>query len=116
MKCEEVREMLPAVVGETDSLAVRRHLARCPECRADAARYETLLTTTAKLQTFVAEPPPGLMASLQAIPQARGRFDEVRTHVVRNRKAYAGGAAAMVATGLAGALVWRTRSRRLAHA
>jgi anti-sigma factor RsiW len=108
--------MLPAVVGEADSLAVRRHLARCPGCRAEAGRYETLMTATAGLQTLAAEPPPGLLTTLRAIPQGRGRLDEVRTHVARNRKAYAGGAAAMVATGLAGALVWRTRSRRLAHA
>ena len=117
MTCAEVREMLPAVVGEGDSLAVRRHLARCPECRAEAARYEALMGTLGGLRSVAAEPPARLLRSLQAIPAGGGRIEGVRTHLARNPRAYAGGAAAMVATGALGAaLVWRSRSRRYATA
>ena len=112
MRCEEVREMLPAVVAEGDTLSIRRHLARCPECRREAAHYEALSAAFTGLRSAHQEPPPALVASLRELSQQQRRIDEVRTHVARNRKAYAGGAAAMV--GVAGALLWR--SRRLAHA
>ncbi|MEA2459963.1 MAG: hypothetical protein QOH90_140 [Actinomycetota bacterium] len=107
--------MLPATAGD-DSLTVRRHLARCPECRAEAARYESLQRSYAELRSVGAEPPVGLLATLQAIPENGSRLQNVRTHVARNRKAYAGGVAAVMATGLAGAVVWRSRARRVATA
>jgi anti-sigma factor RsiW len=108
--------MLPAVVGEGDSLSVRRHLARCPECRAELARYESLGAGYSALTEVTSEPPPGLLKALQAIPESGGRLADVRTHVARNRKAYAGGVAAVVGAGLAGAALWRSRSRRYATA
>ena len=108
MRCEEVREILTAA-PDGDSLAVRRHLSRCPGCRAEAARYESLLRSYQGLRTVTAEPPRGLLASLQTIPQERGRLDDLRTHVDRHRRAYAGAAAALVATGAAGAVLWRSR-------
>ena len=108
MRCQEVREMLPAA-PDGDSLAVRRHLSRCPECRAEASRYESLLRSYQGLRAVTAEPPRGLLTSLQAIPSAGGRLDEIRTHVNRHRRTYAGAAAALVATGAAGAVLWRSR-------
>lgn len=116
MRCAEVQEMLPAVVGEQDSLSVRRHLARCPDCRAELARYESLRSGYAGLTALTSDPPPGLLRSLQAIPSGGRRLTDVRTHVARNQRAYAGGAAAVLGAGVAGAVLWRSRSRRFATA
>jgi hypothetical protein len=77
--------------------------------------YEALRGSFGELRSMSAEPPTGLLASLQAIPANARRLDGVMTHVARNRKAYAGGAAAMVATGAVGLLL-RSRSRRYAPA
>jgi anti-sigma factor RsiW len=113
MRCEEVREVLPAYVrdGET-SLTVRRHVARCPECKQELVRYEALLGAMSSLQSSVVEPPPALWAALVAIPKSAGSLQNVRAHVTRNRNVYLGGAAAAVAVaGTAGALLWRSRRR-----
>jgi anti-sigma factor RsiW len=107
--------MLPALVDGSDSLELRRHLAGCPECKAESARYEALLGSMSALKDITEEPPAALLQALQSIPTSGGRLTGVRTHVSRNRKAYAG-TAAVLATGVAGALVWRTRSRRPAAA
>jgi hypothetical protein len=118
MRCEEVREILPAYArdGET-SLTVRRHVSRCSECKKELARYESLLGAMASLETTVAEPPPGLRAALVAIPERNVSLDVVRAHLARNRNAYIGGAAATVAVaGAVGAALWRSRRRGLATA
>jgi anti-sigma factor RsiW len=108
MRCEEAREMLPAHVGDPqDSLAVRRHLAGCDACRAEAERYLTLRRAMTGLGTQVIEPPVGLLASLQEIPTRGGRVQSARTHVARNKKAYVGGA--VLVAGAAGAALWRSR-------
>jgi predicted anti-sigma-YlaC factor YlaD len=110
MRCEEVREILPAYIRDGEpALAVRRHLARCPDCRTELAQYDSMLDTMGDLQTTVAEPPRGLKAALVAIPTQPSRVETVRGHVVRNRNAYLGGAVALA--GVAGAALWRTRRR-----
>lgn len=122
MRCEQVAEMLPAFVRDGDvPLSMRRHLGRCADCKAELARYETLMTALASLEGVTSEPPVGLMASLAAIPASASRLDAVkgqlgsaREHVARHRAAYVGGAA--VALAGVGAAVWRTRRGRLAGA
>jgi anti-sigma factor RsiW len=116
VRCAEVKEMLPSLVDGDDSLSLRRHLSHCPECRAELVQYEALHASTLALAAVTSEPPPGLLRSLQAIPASGGRVAEVRTHIARNRRAYAGGAAAVLGAGVAGAVLWRTHSRRLATA
>ena len=112
MKCAEIKEMLPAYATDPDlSLVVRRHLARCPDCKEELARYEMLNTSLAGLVHQTAEPPPGLLASLEAIPSRSSRVDRVVGHVERNRKVYVGAGVAVL--GAAGAALWRNRSRRL---
>jgi anti-sigma factor RsiW len=111
MRCEEVQEVLPAYVrdGET-SLAVRRHVSRCPDCKQELARYEALLGAMSSLQSNVADAPPSVKAALLTIPDGTRSLDTVRAHVARNRNAYLGGAAVAVA-GAAGAILWRSRRR-----
>ena len=105
----EVREILPAYVRDgSDSLTVRRHLAGCSECRSELARYEDLLGALATMGSVTAEPPPSLVASLRQIPHSAGTIEQVRTHLARNRRTYLSGAA-VVAAGVAGAALLRTR-------
>lgn len=115
MSCEQIREMLPAYGrGDDATLLVRRHLARCAACRAEAERYEALRVSLSSMAGQTVEAPPGLMRSLASIPERAGRVDAVKGHLTRNRKAYAGGIAAAVA--VAGAAAWRSRSRSVATA
>lgn len=111
--CAEIREMLPAHVrGEAMTLAVRRHLARCEGCRAELARYDEVATMLSGLRVHVAEPPADLLPAL--LDPHRPRRDVVVRHVARNRRAYTGGAVALL--GAAGAVAWAARSRRPATA
>lgn len=110
----EVREVLPAYVrGGSDSLTLRRHLSACAECRNELTRYQDLLGALATMESATEEPPRGLVAALERIPQHASRVDQVRSHLARNRKTYLGGAAVLVA-GAAGAVVLRSRARAVA--
>lgn len=115
LACVEVREQL-AAHGEAEwTLGVRRHLSRCEGCRSELARYELLAESLAALVAETADPPAGLVAELERIPAVHGATRlVVRDHVVRNRRAYAGGLA-FAALGVS-AMVWRSRVRRPAAA
>jgi hypothetical protein len=113
MNCAEVREALPAHVRDGgSSLSLRRHVSSCSGCRAELARYESLLETLAAMPAATVEPPPGLYRSLAAIPSQPGRVQSAAGHVARNRKVYVGGLAVALA-GAAGAAVWRGWGRRV---
>lgn len=115
MRCEEIRELLPAYEPEQQpSLAVRRHLASCPDCRAEVETYKELAAGLRDLRHATVEVPASLSRSLEVIPGEAGVVDNVRIHVARNRAAYVGGAVALA--GAVGATLWRVRSRRLAAA
>ena len=115
MRCAEAREMLPAYLQDGEgSLAVRRHLSGCPDCRAELRRYEALAGGLSRLRSVTADAPPSLKPALVSIPVSDNRVEAVRTHVARNRRTYAGAAAVAIA-GAAGALAWWSR-RRLAPA
>ena len=113
--CEDVRATLPELVEEPGmSLAVRRHLSRCPECSGELETYRSLRKATAELALATATPPPGLVESLIAIPADGTRLEDLKAHVSRHRREYAAGAA--VAVGAVGAALWRSRRRGLATA
>jgi predicted anti-sigma-YlaC factor YlaD len=115
MRCEEIEAMLPAYSKPAEvPLNVRRHLARCKGCRTALAQYEELAGSLAGLESVAFEPPPGLRAALVSIPSEQSRLAEVRSHLSRNRKAYAG--VAVTAAGAVGAALWRSRRQRLATA
>ena len=115
MRCAVAREMLPAYLQDGEgSLAVRRHLSGCPDCRAELRRYEALAGGLSRLRSVTAEAPPSLKPALVSIPVSDNRVEAVRTHVARNRRTYAGAAAVAIA-GAAGAFAWWSR-RRLAPA
>lgn len=111
MNCTEVREMLPAFAGQgEESLVLRRHLARCSECRAEARRYELLARDLGSLPGAVVEPPVSLVRALVAIPEQATKVAAVRDHVVRHRRRYAGGLAVAL-VGATGAAVLARRPR-----
>ncbi|MDQ4025479.1 MAG: hypothetical protein M3217_08320 [Actinomycetota bacterium] len=120
--CEDVAAALPALVDDLSadggpvsmSLAMRRHLSRCPDCTRDLESYRSLKTAAAGLAAATAAPPPGLRDGLVAIPSGESRLDYVRSHVARHRRAYVGGLA--VALGATGAALWRSRRRGIATA
>ena len=122
MRCVEIRESLPAYVGEAEpNLWERRHLARCPECSGELARYESLVAAMGALEARTAAPPAGLVRELRSIPARRFvrrraalRARGMSGHLVRNRGAYLGGAVAIAGTAVA--TLWSVRSRRLAAA
>ena len=114
-RCEDVREALPELVEEPGmSLAVRRHLSRCPECEQELEAYRSLRAATAQLAAATAAPPPGLIDALVSIPSKQSRLDDVRSHVSRHRRQYAAGVA--IALGATGAALWRSRRRGLVTA
>jgi anti-sigma factor RsiW len=117
MRCAEVRETIPAFADEGEpSLATRRHIAKCSGCRTELETYRSMLSSLRSLEARPVNAPVGLAAKLIAIPREASRVDHVRSHVTRNRAAYAGGAAAAVAiAGTAGALLWRNRERSSAR-
>jgi anti-sigma factor RsiW len=113
--CEDVRAALPELVDEPGmTLAVRRHLSRCPECAGELESYRSLRKAAAGLATATATPPPGLFDSLVAIPAEGTRLEDVRAHLSRHRRQYATGMAVVV--GAAGAALWRSRRRGLVTA
>lgn len=115
MKCEEVREVLPAYTRDGDiGLQVRRHLARCEDCTSELSQYQSLFGSLQALRAHRFEPPAELVHQLSAIPYRRSGVEDVRGHLTRNRSRYAAGIA--VAAVGAGAAVWRTRRGRTATA
>lgn len=116
MRCEEVREVIPAYTRDGDAgLPVRRHLSDCHDCSQELARYETLYRSLQHLKSETATPPPELFHQLAAIPYQRSRADEVRGHVAHHRNRYALGLGAAV-LGATGAALWRSRRGRVATA
>ncbi|MEA2434288.1 MAG: hypothetical protein QOG54_1745 [Actinomycetota bacterium] len=116
MECAEIRESLPAYVRDGEvGLAVRRHVAHCADCKGELGDYVALLAGLDELKSAVIEPPLDLVANLVAIPSTETPVDVVRQHVVRNRRAYAGGLA-VAAVGIAGAALLKSRRSRPALA
>ena len=116
MKCAEIQEILPAYADDPEAtLAVRRHLSRCSECKTELSAYNSLLDGLADMRAVGVDPPPLLSRALVAIPSQGNKVEQVRTHLVRNRRAYGSGLAVAV-VGAAGAALWRSRRSRLVTA
>jgi anti-sigma factor RsiW len=89
------------------------HLATCPECAADLARYRELMSAMSSLREEVLEPPTGFSDRL-ALRLAR-RDLRVRqglrrlAHDRRTHVAAASVGGAMLGAGAIGLLWWRAR-------
>ena len=112
MRCDEIRETLPAFADGHDDLMVRRHLAGCADCRAELERYDAVRSGLDSLARDTVAAPASLLPALYGIPSQQDRLELVRTHLSEHRRVYLGGAAALAAAGVS-ALVWRSRRGRL---
>ena len=92
------------------------HLATCPECAADLARYRELLSAMSSLRDDVVEPPVGFSdrvaarltrRDLRVRRELRRLAHDRRTHVAA---ASVGGA--LLGAGAIGLLWWRARAAR----
>jgi anti-sigma factor RsiW len=98
-------------VNTNDDLEV--HLATCPECAADLARYRELMSAMSSLRDDVVDPPVGFSdrvsvrlarRDLRVRRELRRLAHDRRTHVAA---ASVGGA--LLGAGAIGLLWWRTR-------
>ena len=118
MECREGREYLPAYVEQAGgSLAreVDRPLATCTGCSAELDQHREMQSALGVLATTqTIEPPSWLLGTLtDTITQRAARRETIRnaTQRVREPRVVVTGGA-LVAAGLAGALLMRGRRRR----
>lgn len=115
MRCSTVVERLPALMDAALPGRIARHVERCESCRGEVARYEQLGAALGSLGAEHIEPPADLRPALIALARAPRRL--MRSHLVRNRRAYLRGAAvAAAAAGMAGAMAARSWGRNPAAA
>jgi predicted anti-sigma-YlaC factor YlaD len=117
MECREVREYLPAYVEQAGGPIARdvdRHLATCSECSTELGQHREMQTALGVLATQTLEPPSWLPGTLtDTITQRAARRETIRNaaeKVMEPKVVVTGGA--LVAAGLAGALLMRGRRRR----
>jgi hypothetical protein len=118
VQCEAVIEQLPGVADGSLrlDLVTRRHVDGCLRCQAELAQYRKLLRALHTLRTEVLEPAPGLVTDVLASLEAAGERQALRSLVRGRKAAYVGGLAVATAAGAgAAAIVWASRSRRLAR-
>lgn len=114
MRCDEVVELLPAVVdgGQPADRRVQRHVETCLRCQAELVQYRRLLRALHTLRTEVLEPAPGVLSEVLAHLEAAGERRAVRSLLTGRNAAYVGAAAAATAAGAVGAIVLASRHRR----
>jgi hypothetical protein len=115
MRCEEVRPVIPEIAEGALRVAgpTEEHLASCPGCGSDLARYQRILLELSLLRDEVIEPPKGLLGALLAeLPEYQRRrlihrmvADERMQHA-----AFSLGGAVLGATAIA--LLWWRAVRR----
>jgi anti-sigma factor RsiW len=113
MRCEDVRERLPAYSGgdlrEAGELEV--HLATCEGCAGELARYRELGYALRSLAGRIEEPAAALRTRLvAAIPEKRVG-DDLRRIAREHPQAVSVGSAALGAAAIA-LLWWRAARRR----
>jgi anti-sigma factor RsiW len=126
MNCEQVAPYLPGVAGNElgdESLRwVDAHLATCPSCRADAARYRSVSSGLVALREHDPAPPAYLADAIVEHVRAESNrrylpvSPMIPAELVRlvqdNRDAIASAAGVALAAGAAFALWRRMRSPR----
>lgn len=117
MECREVREYLPAYAeqsGGPRAAAVDGHLATCAGCRAVLEQYREMAGGLAALEEQPVQPPAWLLGTLTEAVGERARraaaFRARREQISRPKVAATGGA--LLAAGIAGTLLLRSRRGR----
>jgi anti-sigma factor RsiW len=113
--CEDVAELLPAIVDGQDRAdrRIQRHVESCLRCQAELAQYRRLLRALHQLRTDVIEPAPGVLTGILAGLSEAGERGAIRSILSGRRAAYVGGIAlAATAAGAAGTIVLVSRASR----
>lgn len=116
MDCREVREYLPAYDDQSTgprSSAVNEHLAGCGGCRAELEEYREMAINMRSLSDETIEPPAWLLGTvIETVTERARKLDAIRTaaHRVTDPKVLAGGA--ILAAGVAGAMLMKGRRKR----
>ena len=115
MLCEQVQELLPAMVdGDDQNPEAVAHVESCLRCQAEVARYKKLLRAMTMLRTRYLEPNPSALAQTLASLETDLERSAVRAILSGKRLAYAGAIGGTVATAATvAAFVARNRKRGL---
>lgn len=117
-RCEEVRPLLSALVGEPFPRDIEVHLATCRACAAEERRYEGIAGVLTAMRHDTSEPPPGFADAVLAratSPSAVWRGHARRlAHDPRARVAAAGLGGAVVGAAALVLLARRRASRQAA--
>lgn len=115
MDCSQAREHLSAFdVNAPPIKEIVDHLAGCTDCRAEQVQFQQLQEAMGDLAETIIEPPVWLLASLTETTIERLRRNATRAQTSKqlaSPRVATGGA--LLLAGIAGALVFRRRSRRL---
>lgn len=115
MNCADMKDALSdfnesGLIGLT---VIQDHLTSCPDCRAELARFDELQAALGSLPDHSLEPPSWLEGSItETIQQKAARIAALRQleRQVRRPGVVTGGA--LMAAGIAGALLFRSKRRR----
>lgn len=116
MDCREVLEYLPAYDDQSTgprSSVVNEHLAGCGGCRAELEEYREMAINLRSLSDETVEPPAWLLGTvIETVTERARKLDSIRAaaHRVTDPKVIAGGA--ILAAGLAGAMLMKGRRKR----
>lgn len=119
MRCEDVRPVLAELAegGLREAGDIERHLAGCPTCSADLARYRAVVLGLNALRGVLTDPPEGFLGRVLAeIPESQWRAylhrvvaDDRLQHAVLSL-----GGAVVGATAI-GLLWWRAARRTMSE-
>lgn len=115
MDCSQAREHLSAFdVNATPIKEIVDHLGECADCSTEQSQFQQLQEAMRQLAETTIEPPAWLLASLTETTIERLRrnisFKQTGKQLASPKVATGG---ALLLAGVAGALVFRRRSRKL---
>jgi hypothetical protein len=108
VRCEEVADVLPAIMDgtETADRRVVRHVDSCLRCQAELAQYRKLLRALHQLRIQAPDAPPGMVGEILGGLERAGEKRAIRSALTGRRVAYiAGLGVAVGAAGAAGVVV-----------
>lgn len=114
MECREVGGYLPAYADRDPVPSdVETHVEGCERCRSELTEFRELSAGLALLEDHPVEPPAWLLGTIiETVGEKATRLAAIRerTQKLADPKVLAGGA--ILAAGVAGALLYRGRRRR----
>lgn len=115
MNCADIQDLLSdfGETGMTRLTVIRDHLESCAGCRAELASFDELKGALRSLSEQPVEPPTWLEGTItENICQKAARIAALRSMQKKVRRPQVMTGGALVAAGIAGALLLRSRRRR----